>query len=185
MIACNVAQLLKSPVGTTRHFQFREEPPLYAPDVSLASALEGSAHLTRTSRGILVESTFTTSVKQRCSRCLEPCETAVEGHISEEFLPTTDIVTGELVLPEDGEENYLIDRDHILDLTEAVRQEILLQIPLQPLHSPECLGLCPQCGQNLNRGRCGCQGPGQRSPFEVLARWFDKMDEETTTGTDR
>ena len=45
-----------------------------------------------------------------------------------------------------------------------VRDAVLLDLPLAPLCSEECLGLCPQCGANWNEGSCGC-------PPVTDARW--------------
>jgi uncharacterized protein len=76
-----------------------------------------------------------------------------------------DASTGEsLALPADSDA-FLIDSHQVLDLTEAVRQYRLTAEPMQPLCKPDCLGLCPHCGYNLNEGPCGC--PRQ----ETDARW--------------
>jgi len=64
------------------------------------------------------------------------------------------------VVPYDGE--------HI-DLAVPVCEQINLGLPAYPHCSPDCRGLCAQCGANLNSGACGCtDGPGPRSPFAVL-----------------
>ncbi|MBP7830964.1 MAG: DUF177 domain-containing protein [Kiritimatiellae bacterium] len=46
-----------------------------------------------------------------------------------------------------------------VDLTPDIREDILLNLPAYPLCSPECKGLCTQCGHNLNEGPCGCKPP--------------------------
>jgi len=43
-----------------------------------------------------------------------------------------------------------------VDLTEDIREDLLLGLPNFPLCSPDCKGLCPRCGRDLNRGPCGC-----------------------------
>ncbi len=43
-----------------------------------------------------------------------------------------------------------------IDLTRALREQILLSIPPSPLCSEDCKGLCPTCGKDLNEGECGC-----------------------------
>jgi len=47
-----------------------------------------------------------------------------------------------------------------VDLTEDIREDILLNLPAFPLCSSECRGLCAQCGRNLNEGPCSCKPPG-------------------------
>jgi uncharacterized protein len=43
------------------------------------------------------------------------------------------------------------------EIDELVREAVLLSLPLKPLCSEGCLGLCPVCGTDLNRSRCGCK----------------------------
>jgi uncharacterized protein len=56
----------------------------------------------------------------------------------------------------------------IIDITEDVRQTVLIAVPLKLLCREECLGLCPHCGKDLNEGPCDCR------PVEVDSRW-DKL----------
>ena len=46
-----------------------------------------------------------------------------------------------------------------LDLTDEVRESIILAFPNYPLCREVCRGLCPRCGVNLNRETCGCKPP--------------------------
>jgi uncharacterized protein len=62
-------------------------------------------------------------------------------------------------LPEDSG-GFPIDGHHIIDMTEAVRQYILLTTPMKPLCREDCAGLCPVCGHNLNQGPCSCPPQG-------------------------
>ena len=48
------------------------------------------------------------------------------------------------------------DKTEYVDLTDEVRQSIILALPTYPVCRPECLGVCPSCGKNLNEGSCGC-----------------------------
>lgn len=68
---------------------------------------------------------------------------------------------------EEEDEVYLYQGDH-LDLVPMVREQVILAAPMQPLCREECLGLCLQCGQNLNERRCGCPPAQAPSPFRVL-----------------
>lgn len=68
---------------------------------------------------------------------------------------------------EEKDEVYLYDGDH-LDLVRMLREQVILAAPMQPLCREDCLGLCPQCGQNLNERRCACPPERGSSPFRVL-----------------
>jgi len=53
--------------------------------------------------------------------------------------------------------NYQVNNSEpMLDLDQDIREEIILDYPLQPLCQPDCKGLCPKCGKNLNEGNCEC-----------------------------
>jgi uncharacterized protein len=52
-----------------------------------------------------------------------------------------------------------------LELTEDVRQTVLVEIPWHPLCREDCRGLCPRCGVDRNATECGCD-PGPRD-----SRW--------------
>ena len=155
MIAVHVAHLLKAPVGTTRTEEFSEAEPQLQAELGLRGPIVGSVKLTRTSHGILADTQYRAEITQECGRCLGKAESVVENRFSQEFLPTTDINTG---LPDhtptDPDEPR-IGADHVLDLTEAVRQDIVLEQPLQPLCRTDCAGLCVVCGANLNEVSCG------------------------------
>ena len=58
----------------------------------------------------------------------------------------------------DQEDVFLINKkDMTVDLSEVLRQEILLHFPLIPVCSKSCKGLCPKCGIDLNKKTCECK----------------------------
>ena len=153
----NFSQLLKSPTGTVRHYKLHEDIGDLDPAISPLSTLDGELTMIRTGDGILVDGDLYTSVELACSRCLEPFSTPVRFAIEEEFKPTIDIVTGaKLPQTEADEPATRIDARHILDLSEVVRQNLLLALPMYPVCRSKCKGLCPNCGQNWNEGPCDC-----------------------------
>lgn len=169
-LADNVSELLKSATGSSRQVAIDEPNPRFGPEMRVTSPVRGSARLLRTPNGVLVRASLTTSIELECSRCLEPLERDVTVDLAEEFLPSIHVVTGApLDAPED--EALRIDERHVLDLTEAARQYIETALPLQPLCSPTCRGLCPVCGTNLNVGTCTCatDPAGASGPFAALA----------------
>lgn len=68
---------------------------------------------------------------------------------------------------DEEDELYWFQGDH-LDLVPMLREQVILAAPMQPLCREDCLGLCSQCGQNLNERRCGCPPEQAPSPFRVL-----------------
>jgi uncharacterized protein len=170
VIAVNVAQLLKSPVGASRDFDFSDWPEELDGEFELLAPITGRAHLLRTVRGILANSSYRARVRQSCGRCLGPSDQGIEGTSSDEFVPSVDVVSGHPLEREPGSDELEIDARHVLDLTEVIRQDLLTRLPLQPLCDDSCPGLCPHCGQELRSGTCDCQGSvDSTSPFAALA----------------
>ena len=64
----------------------------------------------------------------------------------------------ELNINKDVRLDYSVGKDDTaIDISGDIREEIILEYPLQPLCSPACKGLCPECGKNLNEGSCSCK----------------------------
>ena len=151
MVSVNVSQLLLLGPGATRDFDFSEPLPDPSHELHLDGPIHGHVHLTRTSEGILVHSEHAAHVLLECARCLEDATTEVQGELDEEFFPSTDIRTGlPLQAPERDEDALLIDEHHEINLDEILRQNILTNLPLQPLCDTACPGLCTTCGERLD-----------------------------------
>jgi uncharacterized protein len=104
-------------------------------DIRLESVMEG----------VLVSGTVQAEVVGECARCLDPFSDTVTVDVQELFVypdSTTDATT------EDDEVSRL-DQD-LLDLEPVVRDAVVLALPMTPLCSPDCLGLCAGCGQRLD-----------------------------------
>jgi len=151
----NVAQLLKEPIGDSRHFEV-DEPGEVLEDIPV-DRIRGSVDLLRTGAGILVSADFALRARQACARCLDEALTPLAVAFEEEFFPVTDVNTGAALEMPAEPDTLTIDAHHTLDLTEVTRQYAWLALPLAPLCRPDCAGLCPQCGVNRNREICSCE----------------------------
>ena len=156
MIGVNVAQLLHAPVGTTRSYRLDEHEPELAEELGLLGPIVGTLKLTRTNHGILAEAKYEVEIEQECGRCLDPARSTIESDVSEEFLPSVSITTGLPVDIDADPDEPRVNANHELDLTDIIRQDIVVQEPLQPLCRPDCPGLCADCGAELQAGACGC-----------------------------
>jgi uncharacterized protein len=148
----NVAQLLKSPVGSTQDVVLDDSDSLDLRDgeARLAGPITGHARLHRTNESIIVDGVAQIPVLLECSRCLTEFTTTLDAPLRETFYPSIDIETGLPVrLPKD-ETAFTIDDHHQIDLREAIRQNLVLALPIQPLCREDCKGLCPECGRDLN-----------------------------------
>jgi len=153
-----------------------DEPPLTDVESGLKCVAPVKGKLTFTNAGtlLIVRGSADTQIELECSRCLGTFVRDVHVTIDEQFL----MPGSEYVVPGEEEELFLDDEsnpilsEHIFDLSELLRQQILLDVPISTLCSEECPGLCLVCGRNLNEGKCGCVPPKEESAFAVLAGMF-------------
>lgn len=171
----NVAQLLKGPVGTSRSHSI-DEATVTIDDLHRERGVRGEVRMLRIPNGILVTGDFQLTIIEMCSRCLEVFEHPMSYHIEEEFLPVIDIVSGAPLAR--GEDTFTIDEKHILDLTEAVRQYAAMSLPMKPLCRPDCAGLCPTCGHNLNLGPCSCPPPVSDGRWAALGQLGQRQEDD-------
>ena len=155
----NVSQLLKEPTGATRNYEVvAEVAGNLAEDVSFVSPITGHVKLVHTGPNIMVTGELQGDIEKICGRCLAAFVTPVEVEIEEMFYPAVDVLTGaSLPQPPDAAEANRIDERPILDLSEVARQEFLLESEGFRYCRPDCKGLCPHCGEDLNQGACNCQ----------------------------
>lgn len=104
---------------------------------------------------LLLQATLAGAWRMSCGRCLAPSEVAFDSSFEE-------------VYPASAEE---------IDLTEALREGALLEIPQRCLCRADCRGLCHLCGKNLNESACACppvaaqaEAQVKPSPFGVLKK---------------
>lgn len=160
----NVAQLLKSAVGTSRQHDLDEDITGIDPDLEVTEPLTGKVRFLRTSDGVLVTGRLHTAVCIACRRCVQAFGLPVDIDLEEHFHPSVSVDTGAAVPAADDEDAVTrMDCQHMLDLTEVVRQNLLLALPMYPLCSSQCRGLCSSCGADLNTEPCTCQS-GEGDP---------------------
>jgi len=157
----NVAQLLRQPIGATRHYEIDEPAGISDPDLTLIGPIRGEATLLRTQRGVLVTANLHQVVQVQCSRCLASVDVPLDIKVEEEFFPSIDLKTGAPISwdaeGEEVDDAVLIDEKHILDLREVVRQELLVNLPIRILCREDCAGICPTCGADRNTEPCTCE----------------------------
>ncbi len=172
----NVAQLLKEPIGATRTFDVLATVLQAEADVTQAAPLAGQISMLRTNLGVLVEGVMAGQVTVECTRCLRPVTIPVTVELVEEFKPTVDVARGSYVPVDEDDAALLIDEHHVLDISEVLRQAVLLAVPIQVLCRPDCAGLCQTCGQDLNEGMCDCPDEDSDARWEQLSALLDDIE---------
>lgn len=167
----NVAQLMKSPVGTSLVSDIHEENMQLDEDLKVIGPLVGHVRMRHINQGLLVDGWVDLTIELSCTRCLKQFEQSMHVLFEERFNPTVDVVTGMPLPPIDEDDVFPIDDHHLVDLTEAIRQQVLLDIPMVTLCKEDCAGLCAQCGKDLNLGPCNCE-PEVDARLSVLKTLF-------------
>lgn len=150
----NVAPLLKQPMGSFDDYALAEAPidPRGDNAELLAVAIvdvDARIRATHTTPGAFIAGTADAHLATQCSRCLRPTDTPVHAEFAEQYYATLPVETG-AGLTEPPPDAKTIGSDFRIDITELVREELILAAPIASLHAPDCLGLCPECGEDLN-----------------------------------
>jgi len=116
------------------------EPGLLSLDeqtvISFINPIDAKANVTKTDAEIFVDVLLESPVEYTCAKCLSK----FEGVFKKKFNMVLEVRPAEIV-----------------ELNDEIRQEIILEYPMKITCKPECKGLCPNCGQNLNIGECDCK----------------------------
>jgi len=110
-----------------------------------------------------------------CARCVEPVAESLAGDFDMLYRPAS--------LPVDAEEHSITTSETEigyyqgdgLDLEDVLREQVLLTLPSRVLCQPDCKGICPHCGQNLNTGSCTCEVRIEDPRWSALAGLRDKV----------
>jgi uncharacterized protein len=108
-------------------------------EIEIKDPIKLELEVFNTRDSFVVEGKLKANLILSCSRCLQKYSSPVELDISEDVLKSK---------MEDEEELYL---------DEIIVDNIILSLPMKPLCSDDCKGICPECGQDLNEGECDCE----------------------------
>lgn len=115
-------------------------------DIRLQDALKVHAQVSRVSDEIFVDLQLDGCLVMTCSRCLEEVR---------------------LPLHKQAQHEYSFDKTQlVIDLIPDIRDDLILDFPIQPLCSQDCKGLCPQCGANRNQNKGVCHAITEETTFQ-------------------
>lgn len=164
----DVSYLVKEAPGTHREFDF-DFTQLSLPDDLLLVDIHGVISISVTEDGVMADGRIRALTQLSCSRCLEDYWQPLEISFTEMF--TNHPIEN---TPENLEQ--LLPADGSIDLTPIIRDYAVLDIPISQVCKPECKGLCPTCGANLNEGDCGHRQERIDPRFEGLRELLDKSE---------
>lgn len=160
---------------------YEEDPhllDLVDEDVGFEEKIAIRGRLSKVGETVSLSGWLTTRLVLQCSRCIKGFTYPLYLELTTQFLPLVQASMARLgkdpqdVVEEDELHFY---RGQSVLLDDFVREEVILAIPIRSLCDPNCHGLCPRCGQDLNLGACGCPQEEAAPPINRTVKSKKKM----------
>ena len=156
----NVGFIIHEETGYSHEFPFELEKAVLGDDLELVN-FDGVIKIDRTPQGLVIQGNFSGDTTLECVRCLNEFNFPLQWEFTELYtFKKESISKSELIIPDSAQ----------IDLTPLLREYAILELPIKPLHDPECKGLCIECGQDLNVMDCGHNQDNDNSPFAALKK---------------
>jgi len=167
--------------GSKAHVERTFPPEAFDPqdeDYRVAAPVRLSMDVEKASADVYhVKGQVTTRLELACGRCLEPYEIAVDAPFELRYVPQAfEVGEDERELGEDDLTTAYY-REGVLDVTDLLREQFQLALPMKPLCSEACKGLCVVCGANLNRTMCSCTVKWEDPRLAALKGLLDPQKE--------
>lgn len=162
----DISKALQNP-GVEYPFTLHSQSPEEDESVAFPEGLTLKGVSMGAGESVFVRGELTAKVRSQCARCLEPADAWVTAAFEEVYVREPD--------PSDPEKPAYTG--HTLDVSEQALASLWLALPMRFLCREDCLGLCPDCGANLNVSPCSCQKELQQHPFSALQTLLTKDEE--------
>lgn len=159
-------------LGITEH-EVAENPSFE----TLVGRVRVELNILRRGRRFLLDGTVRFRAKLQCAVCNEEFERDYAEEMTSEYVEEGDVPSPQGLLMDNQDRDRVAFQGDELQVAPLVRDTIHLAIPMAPKCRPDCKGLCPRCGKDLNEGDCDCPKNAE-SPFAELAGIKEKNPEE-------
>lgn len=130
----------------------------------------GNVTFTLVQKNILATGWIETKAYTSCVRCLEEIQVSLHADVQLTYSNDTRWREQPVEIDPMAEIiNYF--EGEIIEPKNELRELIMLELPFLPLCKPDCKGLCPQCGANLNYEQCSCQTRQPEEDISLLPEW--------------
>lgn len=144
--------------------------------IKILSPVNASLEINKSGSEIIVKGTASGAVGLQCSRCLKAFIANIDSRLNVVYHPAEEI---------NREDHYELKSDEldtgfymndILDTDDLLKEQLLLSVPMKPLCSNECMGICPHCGADLNITRCNCIASETDSRLAALKQLLKRKE---------
>jgi uncharacterized protein len=138
------------------------------------SPVQAKLKIQKVGAEVVVNGNIMADIQLQCSRCLKDFKRDFSFPFEVVFHPVEQL---------EGEEHREIKAEELnmgfyskdeLDLTDLIKEQIMLNLPMKPLCNILCKGICPQCGADLSAGDCGCTVRDIDSRLLGLKKFLEK-----------
>ena len=155
----NVGFIIHEEVGYSHEIPFELDKAVLGDDLELVY-FDGNVKIDRTPQGLVVQGNFAGETTLECVRCLKDFGFRLTWELTELYAFKKESMSeSELIIPDSAQ----------IDLAPLLREYAILELPIKPLCKPDCMGLCIECGQDLNLKDCG-HSQEDDSPFAALKK---------------
>lgn len=165
----DVSYLVKESPGTYKEFEFNFTH-LNLPDELILVDVQGTIAVSVTEDGVVLDGKIRSLTQLSCTRCLDDYWQPLQIEFTEMF-------TYHPVENSQDDLEQLLPADGSIDLTPMIRDYAVLDIPISRICKPDCKGLCPVCGANLNEEDCGHRQESIDPRMEGLKALLEQEEE--------
>jgi uncharacterized protein len=151
--------------GKFEHTYQPEELNLLDERLSLQGPVVVSGKVRSSGAEVFVTGNVKANLLLECDRCLRQLDLPVNTDFELEYITGPQYETGYAAELSEDELAVSVFDGEAIDIDEVVKEQVLLSVPVRALCTPECKGICSECGADLNLGDCGCQTK------EIDPRW--------------
>ncbi len=151
-------------------FDLKEE--ITSDVLKFLSPVKAKIRVDRKESEIFIRGYLSCKIEQQCSRCLKNFEAKIETNLNVVYIPYDYMGREEHYELKGDELETGFFKNDIIDIDDLLKEQVFLNISMKPLCSPDCKGLCPKCGLDLNIASCTCEASEIDPRLAVLKQFL-------------
>lgn len=144
--------------------------------VKAVSPYEAKLQAVKDGDNVFLKGAISCNIELQCSRCLCSFNLLINSMLDIVLSPTHLIAQEGYYELQKDELDISFYKDNSIDIDDIVSEQLFLNIPMKPLCSPDCKGICPDCGADLNNMKCSCNTKKIDERFRILEKLIKKEE---------
>jgi uncharacterized protein len=141
---------------------------------TIISPIKARLKIMKIGNEVIVKGEVVADITLQCSRCVAGFNSVLSVPVDVVYHPLDELKREERHEILSGELDMDFYSGEEMDITTLMKEQMLLNIPMKPLCSDNCRGICRTCGKNLNEGDCSCPYTETDSRFNILKKILDR-----------